>query len=112
MLILWRDARELGQLGRDMAVFKALGTELDQHGVSWIMLKREPDRPWMMVNAPHSFDGTYLYIGEHAVLRDSGVYGFGDLYLGPAGDAAKVATRLTWLLQRYRPARGLTIQNV
>ena len=86
----------------DDQVFAKLGGILDQHGVTWIMLHRAGEPPWMLVNAEHSFRGTYLYVAHHPVLHLSAIFGFGRIYLGLAVDLQKVTDRLVYMLKATR----------
>lgn len=87
------------QAALDIEVFAQLTEHLDRHGVSWVLLNREPSRPWLLVNSAHSFGGTYISVGRHPVLRLPAIYGYGTLYLGTTADLRKVAARLSYLIK-------------
>lgn len=83
----------------DTTVFDQLTPVLDREGVSWILLGNQAIcRPMLLVNVPHCFMGTHLYIGRHPIFLAPTVHGFSGLYLGMANHPERITTRLKWLL--------------
>lgn len=84
----------------DVKLLNQLSPHLTRAGVQWLMLGPQPViRPMLLVNLPHSFMGTHLYIDRFPVLDGPVVCGFSGIYLGMARHPARVADRLKWLLR-------------
>lgn len=99
MTIVKRPAKMAAVYREDLEVFDRLKPHLTQAGVQWLMLGPQPViRPMLLVNLPHSFMGTHLYIDRFPLLDGPVVCGFSGIYLGMARHPKRVADRLKWLL--------------
>lgn len=86
----------------DAELLNQLGESLNGRGVSWIMLDRAPQRPYLMVNSDESFEGTFLYVERQPSVRIFAICGCGSLYVSLASDLPAVADRLEYLLRVTR----------
>lgn len=104
MKIIGKAASAAAYFRQDQEIFDQLKPHLDRAGVSWITLGQQAvARPTLLVNLPHSYQGTHLYIDRFPLLCAPAVYGFSGLYLGMAHNPQRIAARLAWLLPHGAP---------